>query len=950
GIAQRGADALWLSSGETGSIEDVTALAEGRAPGVALGWQHGNGFRPLGGGFGVSRSVANASGLGAGISATDEVLLTTEGAVAALAAGSFPALAPRTLTALLLALTPVEGSSLDLGGGESAGAIDLSGAFKGDLSGLPDVLPIQFGRVSWGGDMLAEGIGWGTIPEQSVEPFAIRLSRTEIFAPAGIHVELTGLTEEERLSDDVRWDFVEDYDFDALPVEARVDRSARFGRGFASGHVYRTPGTYEIVATMRSRAGQVRQASATVTVVDQEPLFAGAATLCYAPDGDFDGAPDGAVLSTDYQDVVDAMRADDAPKRILFRAGKVISVPTSSNVFGQKMVSRFGEGADPILELAPDFDGQSHIFRLQAARECTFTRLAIRGLYDVVNPAPPEEHPELSVQVTGFARIGSSSSFNTIVDVAISGLAMGIAFTPRMVIANCTIFDWYDYGLFGGCLDTAVMGCNVAQNLDAFRNDNRKSRNDGVTRNSADHGPMRATQHINSAVQQCFMRSTAGWSTGPGGSSDQPALRVNTSTSATDTDHGGSVAGNHLQGGNVVLVVATTGNAMSIRGRGLVVEGNYLEGTARTTNFMNFSLTPSAVRNNLCTLPDVTPEFTSGNITVLALGSNPPTTSENLAGPMRLTENTVLVFQGREDREFITVRQPGGVTFSRVREENNVFYAPNMPVPVIAPDPMPLDNFAPAPGSALLGAATGAVPVRDMRSALRGAPAALGALEPFAGRLIDFGSGGGAATLGSAGALSQSGTLTFAMRASRLGGGERTLFEAGADHRLALASPSDRLILKLAYDDGSLLVDRTLSGAAVAGDFVSILLAVDLAGGLTGGRTVSLWVDGVEVEASTAAARPLLADPAGLTLMGGTAAAELREWIWADTAVALDPALWWDAFFDADGAVRNLEPAGRVGSALPAIFAGGASHDLAYGRNRGTGPRLTAIGGPATVI
>ncbi|MEM6422516.1 MAG: hypothetical protein AAF698_08000, partial [Pseudomonadota bacterium] len=285
--------------------------------------------------------------------------------------------------------------------------------------------------------------------------------------------------------------------------------------------------------------------------------------------------------------------------------------------------------------------------------------------------------------------------------------------------------------------------------------------------------------------------------------------------------------------------------------------------------------------------------------------------------------------------------------------DDNVVFAPGFEPALIDPDPTPLDGVAPAQGSAIIGAGGAPVPLRDQRGALRGVPATQGALEPFVPRRLDFGSGLDAPALGAAGALSQSGRFTLAARVARTSAGTRSVFAGdggGAAHTLSLFSPSDQLRLALAYDDGTALVDRTFSGLAVAGDDISLMLAVDLTGGLTGGRTVSFWVDGVEVEASVAAARAVLADPASLVFMQGTAGAQVEEWLWADGNAALDPAVWWGAFFQDDGTVRNLESAGRVGDVVPEVFVNGSPADIDFGRNRGTGPRLLKTGNPVTLV
>ncbi|MEM6421654.1 MAG: hypothetical protein AAF698_03620, partial [Pseudomonadota bacterium] len=617
GVSETERDGLWLSSGEAGDIEDAAVLADGRVPDVEIGWRHGNGFRPLGAGFSATRSVANADGLGAGVSATDRALATSAGYGGVFAGSGAAAFAPRTVEAVSEAFRPQAGSTLDIGPGDTAtdtiGPLQKDGAFKGDLSAVPAALPVAFGIASWGADGLVGGIGWGEIPAQPAAPFEIKLSRSDIVAPAGVHVEITGLSEEEILSSDVLWDFGEDYDFDALPIESPVERSARFSRGHVAAHVYQTPGTWVISVEVRDRRGDRRTAQATVTVQDPDVAYAGTLTMAYAADGDFTGAPAGAILTTDFSDIVSAVRDQSAVRRIALKSGSVIPMDSRLEFGSDKMLTRFGEGPRP--RLVQGSTTQNAYMRLIRAQRVVIAGIVTETDYDVVNPAPPETHPEALINAIGIFDT-NLSMFGTVFDCEFVGPSIGVYLTQRMIVANCIIRDWYDYGVFGELIGGGIIGSHIAQNPNALRNDNAKTRNSGVTQNSADHGPIRNSRFVDSVIAQNSLASWNGWSRAFDGLADQPCIRCNTTLRMQDTNHGGVIQGNYMVGGFTILSHNALNSAVGTRGKGCVIANNVLEATGRTQTFLSNALTPTVIRNNLMVMPQSDPEDVGRTIRV----------------------------------------------------------------------------------------------------------------------------------------------------------------------------------------------------------------------------------------------------------------------------------------------------------------------------------------------
>ncbi|MEM9784429.1 MAG: hypothetical protein AAF899_18385, partial [Pseudomonadota bacterium] len=909
-----GADAgVALSSGETGVIEDVSIVADARAADALPAIRHDNPFRTLDAGFTITRSLAGAIAM-AGAAGGDGGTVVTTGAYGAAFVGDPLERAPRDLTSARRGFRPRPGDAADPdASGAVDGAVERDGSLKAALS-LPAASDLPWGVSSWGRAAMQSGIGWGAIPDQANGAFRIVASRRVGPAPLGVHFHLDGLTTEERLFDDFLWDFgpTEDYEFDALPLESRARRGARYGLGHATGHVFVGVGTHRITVTQSARDGSARSAEIEIEVQDPDMVFAGLDTVCLSLVGDFSGAPAGARQVTSWTDMRAVLQQN---QRLLLRAGEEFEYDgVTFDIDESLYVSRFGdaEAPRPRISPAPTQQTASVPFVLLNAQDVLFAGVEYRDFYDPTDPIPAEEHPEYAILRRLFVPIGTSPG-TVIFGCKVSNCAGGPGIEPRGLLVNNDVSDWYNYGSFSeDATEAAFIGCRIAQNPNTADFLDFRSPNSGESPNGADHGPIRTARSQRCVIAQCHLESWSGWPVfsidgEPSFSIQQPTIRFNVNRASLPED-GGVIVDNHLVGGFSIVTLGNTLTQTTPIGRseGYLIARNFMEAELQTDTCVESAFPDTVVASN------VFAKLRELSILPSPLGSifvprDLFNDVEATATPRYLIANTVDFDLQFRSEDLQVVRIAPDIADVVIDRDNAITvdqYANAASFGEIGP----LENYAPLIGGPLDDAATGQPPVRDYRARVRPAVAARGALEPFSPEVLDMGADAAAVSVAAGPALAQSGVMTLVARVARDGAGSRQIVGLGAGG-VELTSPSDQLRLALTLDDGSSLVDTVLDGIAPQGDFVSLMLAVDLAGGLSGGRTVSLFVDGQERYAQLGAARPLLADPTAAVLFGGSAAARLEHALWLDTANALDPAEHYGDFFGSTGTIRNLEPA-----------------------------------------
>ncbi|MEM6971328.1 MAG: hypothetical protein AAF577_00875 [Pseudomonadota bacterium] len=943
---------LTLSSGALGTIEDVSIVADARSDAAAPAAVHQNPFRALDSAFAITRSVAGAFTL-AGAQGGDGGTALAVSDYDAAFSGEMLERAPRTPAMAGDGFRPAPGGSLDPdASGEVDGAVDRGGVLKAGLT-LPPAIALAWGVSSWGSAAMQSGIGWGVIPPQRQGAFRIVATRLSGPAPLGVHFYLDGLSTEEHLFDDVIWDFgpAEDYEFTALPLRSRARRGARYGRGWASAHVFQTIGTHSVIATYRNRAGEVRQAEIEVDALDPDTVFPGASTVCLSVAGDFNGAPAGAQLATSWPEMLGMLEDGD---RLLLRGGETyVTNATEFNARESLYVGRFGDPALPRPVIMPPETPAtgSSPFRLSSATNSVLTNIVYRDFYDAANPIPAAEHPELSIIRTLFAASGLSPG-TVVHNCDVTNCRSAPVLQPRGVMSNCYVTDWYNIGVFSqNAEEAAVIGCQIAQNPNAADFLDLITPNSGESPNGADNGVFRCASTRRTVVAQNHFETWNGWTidrtaNAPDFSQHQPCIRFNITLRPTALS-GGVVIDNHCLGGVTTVQIgnANTPQMPIVRNEGTLIAGNFLE-AERQTKRLVFAYSPDvAISNNVFTKQTTEIQVTPITRAVVLRDNN--NDAEAAAAPRHVIFNTIDYDIQQSDADLVLVDQERTNTPFILLD--NAVTADQHPNAASFPEIGPLENFAPLAGAPIDGTSTSVPPVRDYRARLRGVPASQGAMEVFAPEVLDLGSGVDAASVATGAVLDQTDKLTLVARIARDDAGSRTVVALDGGG-LTLLSPSDRLALTLDLNNASPLVDTELDGIAAQGAFVSIMLAVDLAGGLTGGRTVSLYVDGVERYAQTTGGGGLLADPAGATLFAGTAGARLSHALWLDTAVALDPAQHYYAdFFNADNTPRNLAPSGMAAGVIPSVYFVAKPAGLGQAANQGSGGLLAASGPIATL-
>jgi hypothetical protein len=419
------------------------------------------------------------------------------------------------------------------------------------------------------------------------EPPAVTIvaTRTAGIAPAGVHfrADLRGLNP---LYTRIRWDFgaAEAYDFVSLDRFAGAPPGrARHASGWAVGHVFVTPGRHTVTVTASDWMGMSVTDRVEIVVEDPEIAFGdpfdarlrGRSTVAVSQAGDFTGAPEGCATTGDLGQALIA-----GAGRVLLRRGERFGIENGIDPKGVHL-GAFGPPADP-RPVLHSTTGSSIIvpYWRDETDGMSISGIDFLGDYDPAAPQMEERH----LEAAAIRMVGQGMRNTTIFRCGCRGLAEFVTgIYPRgrgpdegTVIADCTIADWYNFGIWGMGRNMALVGCAIRQNADTRRGPGGKAHNTGKTPNYADHGPVRLGYAQNGAVTDCDMRARGGWSNvAPDRFATQPCLRVATTPDLADQSC--NVADNRFEGGFTMVTVsassARAGTTQSAAGH-FTVEGN----------------------------------------------------------------------------------------------------------------------------------------------------------------------------------------------------------------------------------------------------------------------------------------------------------------------------------------------------------------------------------------
>jgi hypothetical protein len=251
-------------------------------------------------------------------------------------------------------------------GGSGAGSAGSSGGFSGAAAG-------SGGAAGDAGSGAGDGSGGvppmpapvlpcfvdeGTPAGDAID-LQMKAKRLSGVAPLAVMFETVGTTTEatSRPFHDLSycWDFG-DPDSGAYTTTGASKNQAR---GPSSGHVFETPGTYTVTVSARDATGRVKSAALEITVDDPDVVFAGTATTCLSPGGDFNGCPDGATQTTGSS--LNGLQSSVAPgRRLLLQRGATFTGGLRINVQGPGIVGAYGPLSDP----RPIIDMSQEVFHI----------------------------------------------------------------------------------------------------------------------------------------------------------------------------------------------------------------------------------------------------------------------------------------------------------------------------------------------------------------------------------------------------------------------------------------------------------------------------------------------------------------------------------------------------------------------------------------------------------
>ena len=396
---------------------------------------------------------------------------------------------------------------------------------------------------------------WGHLPPPSGAAVKLQVNRRVGTAPAGFFFSAVASGFEDGKADfdhyfDVRykWTFEDAgwytrHDSEDLPwgkyyeVDGKVvlvedgrrpaGKSVRFlgnDKNVAYGphvvHVFDRPGTYNVRCEVQRRGvGPLQSEPVQVVVEKADEVFAGPATVCVSPSGNFEGAPERALKVARLAEVGPIAAAGGEYLRVLLRRGEHHAVAKDtpdlkrSGGFRRLMYGAFGTGADPTwgpYRIKTDTNGP-------AGNEFVIWGLRRAGVYDPTDPWNTSLDTENAID-------GGNAEFTTIWDCEFSGVRTPISFSgdaKNAIVGNTRIRDWHNYGVYSnkGIGYSGFCGVWIKQNAKAVIGPNK---GENVAPFYQDHAPFRCSA-LNGPVawNLADLRSVGSWA-----GYYQPCLRI----------------------------------------------------------------------------------------------------------------------------------------------------------------------------------------------------------------------------------------------------------------------------------------------------------------------------------------------------------------------------------------------------------------------------------------
>lgn len=534
------------------------------------------------------------------------------------------------------------------------------------------------------------------------------VSREICIAPCGLMFDATDTTSLDFSDSFHELQFHWDFDDQSSSFENRPEVNANDSIAPISGHVFATPGSYDVLLTVTDNNGEVATQRIPVVVRNPDQAYA-ELTYCVSNTNDFANCPntDSEFHLTSFAEAASVLSTirntqNERPARVLFNSGETFTTGLErvgiSGLTAELLISSYGSGEKPVIAVNQATTA-GELFYVSNNDGLTVANLNFRGNYDPTTGLG--NHPN------GFF-IWSKSRNYLFYQNKFSGLGLniypnGFDNTKHQMIVDNHITDWQDYAILGnfGYL-SSVLANHIKQNPNAVSGDEGKC-GDCVP-NFPDHGPIRTAEPDHLLIQHNDMFNNAGWSTA--GLAHQPNIRLGTNGEVIDS----IVSDNKMNGGfnTMEMVPANNGPGSSaVRGK-VIIERNTFTASDNTTSFINSSLGGVVIRNNVFYKPNNgAPTIGTGTFKSAIWFGSSNTTAENLTHTNWIYNNTLnsealttapnLAFlevsnnftefavynnlaniphvDGSQDAGLISWKHNGSK--SGLVEDNNLLYAPN---------------------------------------------------------------------------------------------------------------------------------------------------------------------------------------------------------------------------------------------------------------------------------
>lgn len=447
--------------------------------------------------------------------------------------------------------------------------------------------------------------------------------------------------------------------------------------------VFPDPGAYFIDGYVIDKNGDYNTITASVTIADPDNVFPTTQTICVSTAGNFADAPSGAQQVTSIAAMETAIAANTNPKRVLFRYGEThtdFSVTTPSggraDYFGA-----FGTPAAGLPVLRPPQFSASNMLTFRstnsAESDITVCNIRFRGYWN------PDKELGFAGGSSMYWRDKSSHFHVTAYNLDISGLDQNItassnAGSCNICIADCAIYNWQDYGIFGGAnfeLDDgiAIMGCRITQSPDSM---NGGPKGDSLHNR---HGPIRLARAGRAYITQNDLFSNNGWS---GDNDTQHCLRLQ---AAGDPSAGTKaiVHRNVMENGYMIVSLEGENESAPNRPGNYRLEANLMIATARARAKGTSSYAGGTTWLNNIYIEPNEPTYSGGSTSVFSFNfSSSDNQDNNLSYPMMVSNNTHIGLLDATNEKTVRSMTDNISAWAITEETANVREIPNGASPV----------------------------------------------------------------------------------------------------------------------------------------------------------------------------------------------------------------------------------------------------------------------------